>query len=315
MYRNSDALIRPELSAVFEEAAATDSYFIGLQVFPIYSSEKKTGNFLKITKAASELMKKDVTIRAPKGAYGQVDRTYEKDSFSVTDRGIEEVLDDSVTAELTDYFPTEAVTSKLLLRSIMLDLETRVAAKLFDSGTFDAVNSMVAYSEVNLATFDFILDATEAVKRVKKRGELVNTMVMNRDVFDRVRRSAKVASFLFGPLGGGKQVTPQDLAGAIGVPTLLIADATIDASAKGKTATPTYIWSNNFIWIGNIQGGEFTAGGAGRTIIWTGDAASIFVTETYRREDIRSDVIRVRTHSDEKVISAPAGTLIATQWA
>jgi hypothetical protein len=313
MYRNSDAIIRPELSAVVEEAAAADAYFIALKVFPVYSSTKKTGEFMKITKAASESLKKNITERAQKGPYGRVDRTYEKDNFACVDRGLEELLDDAVTAELADFFSTEQVTSKLLLRSIMLDHEIRVAAEVMNASNFDNVNGAVAYTEANLATINFPLDIQTALKRVMKRGELVNTMVLNRDIFDLIRRSTLMASFLFGPLGGGQQITADMLGKAFGIPNVLIGDATYDSSKKGQTAAPVYIWSPSYIWIGNVQGGGFEAGGAGRTVVWTGDAASIFVTETYRSETNRSDVIRVRTHTDEKVISAPSGTLIGTQ--
>ncbi len=316
MYRNSDAVIRPELSAVVEEASAADAYFIALKVFPAYNSTKKTGEFMKITKSASEVQKKNITERAQKGPYGRVDRTYEKDNFACVDRGLEELLDDAVTAELADFFATEQVTSKLLLRSIMIDHEIRVAAEVFNETNFGtAASAAVAYTEANLATINFPLDIQTAIKVIKKRGELANTIVMNRNVFDRIRRSTLMASFLFGPLGGGQQITEDMLGKAFGVPNVLIADATYDSSKKGQIAAADYIWSSAYIWVGNVQGGDFSAGGAGRSIIWTGDASSLFVTETYRSEENRSDVIRVRTHTDEKVINAPAGTLIATSYA
>lgn len=315
MYLNSNAQIRPELSAVVEDAAFADNYFIGLKVFPAYNSAKKTGEFMKITSAASEVQKKNVTDRAQKAPYGKVDRTYEKDNFACVDRGIEEDLDDSVTAELADFFSTEKVTSKLLLRSMLIDHETRVAAEVFNTSNFDSTNSVVAYTEANIATINFARDVQDAIKKVRKRGEDVNTMVLNRDVWDRVRRSTLLAAFFFGSNGGGKDITPEMVANAFGIKTILIADATVDSSAKGKTAAADYIWSTAYVWIGNVQGGDFSAGGAGRTIVWTGDASSLFVTETYRKEEIRSDTIRVRQHTDEKVISTPSGTLIVTQWA
>lgn len=314
MYRNSDAVIRPELSAVVEEAAFADRYFIGLQVFPVYNSTKKTGEFMKITAAATEVQKKNITDRAQKAPYGKVDRTYEKDNFACVDRGLEEDLDDAVTAELADFFSTEQVTSKLLLRSIMIDHEIRVAAQVINESNFAATAAAVNYTEGNLATINFPLDVQNAIKRIKKRGEDCNTLIMNRDVFDRIRRSTLMASFLFGPLGGGQQITEQMLGKAFGIPNVLIGDATYDSSKKGQTAAADYIWPNTHIWVGNVQGGDFSAGGAGRTIVWTGDAASVFVTETYRKEEIRSDCIRVRTHTAEKVISKPAGTLITTNW-
>lgn len=313
MYRNSDAIIRPELSAVVEEAAAADSYFIGSKVFPPFNSTKKTGEYMKITKAESEVMKKNITERAQKAPYGRVDRTYTKDSFACQDRGLEELLDDAVTAELADFFSTEQVTSKLLLRSIMMDHEIRVAAEVMNASNFDNVNGSVAYDIANIATINFPLDVTTAKKRLMKRGELVNTMVLNRDLFDIIRQTTLMSAFLFGPLGGGQQITEDMLGKAFGIPNVLVADAAYDTAKKGQTASLSYIWNDNYIWLGNVQGGDLSAGGAGRTIVWTGDASSLWVTETYRAETNRSDVIRVRQHTDEKVVSAPAGTLIGTQ--
>lgn len=313
MYRNTDAVIRPELNTVVEEAAAADSYFVGLRVFPVFNSTKKTGEYLKITKAASEVMKMNVTERAPKSPYAEVDRTYEKDNFTCVDRGISEALDDSVSAELADWFATEVVTSKLLLRSVLLGIETRVKDQVFSPTNFDAVNSTVAYQAANKATIDFAADVQAAIKRVKKRGEMANTMVLNRDMYDLVRTSDLFAKFLFGPLGGGQNITEEMLGRAFGIPNVLIADATYDSTPKGQNGTPSYVWGSDYIWIGNVQGGDFSAGGAGRTIVWTEDTASTFVTETFRDELRRSDIIRVRTHTAEKVISKPCGTLITTQ--
>lgn len=314
MYRNSDAVIRPELSTVVEEAAAADLYFIGLKVFPLYNALHKTGEFMKITKAASESMKKNVTERAQKGSYGRVDRTYEKDNYSCVDRGLEELIDDAVTAELKDFFPTEVVTSKLLLRAIMFDHESRVQAQVFNTGNFDATAAAVNYTDALIATINFPVDVQNAIKLVKKRGEMPNTILMNRDVYDRIRRSTLMSYFLFGPLGGGQQITEDMLGKAFGIPNVLIADASYDSSNKGQSAAAGYIWPSTYIWVGNVQGGDFSAGGAGRTITWTGDADSAFVTETYRSEQNRSDVIRVRQHTAEKVISAPSGTLITTSY-
>jgi hypothetical protein len=49
-------------------------------------------------------------------------------------------------------------------------------------------------------------------------------------------------------------------------------------------------------------------------MVWEEDASSLFVVETYRDEPRRSDVIRVRQHTDEKVINENAGTLITTGY-
>jgi hypothetical protein len=54
-------------------------------------------------------------------------------------------------------------------------------------------------------------------------------------------------------------------------------------------------------------------GGAGFTLVWNAEGG-IFVSETYRDEKRRSNMVRVRQNTTEKVINANAGTLITTQW-
>jgi hypothetical protein len=68
--------------------------------------------------------------------------------------------------------------------------------------------------------------------------------------------------------------------------------------------------------VGYCKGGDYSEGGAGRTLVWEADIPSgLYATETYRDEKRRSDMVRVRTNSIEKVLNGNAGQLIATAWA
>lgn len=317
MYANSNAIIRADIMSVVEEAQAADSYFIGTQIFPLFHVERDTGEYYKMTKAATELMKANSTARAPKAAYGEVDRTFVKDSYVCEDRGIEEAIDDTVTAKMSRYFSMEVTSAKLLARGVRLGHEARVAAQVYNASNFDAVEASVEYTKAAIDTIDFAEDVQSAIKRVKQRGEFVNSIVMNRDVYDRIRVSTKFAKFLFGHLGGGQQVTEQMIGKAFGIPNVFVADATVDGSKKGQTPSLSYVWGSNYIWVGNVQGGDYANGGAGRTLVWTGldNSTDFLVTETYRDELHRSDKVRVRTHTAEKVINPAAGTLITTGFA
>ena len=56
-----------------------------------------------------------------------------------------------------------------------------------------------------------------------------------------------------------------------------------------------------------------TAGGAGFTLYWNQDGG-LYTSETYRNEGRRSNMVRVRQNTAEKVVDATAGTLITTQY-
>jgi len=324
MYTNTDAEIRPELQAVVEEAALADRYFIAPQIFPIFGSATKYGEFRKIKKAKGQLLAADLgdsTLRAPRTPYKEVDRTYEKDGFRCQDRGLTEVVDDADAADMSRFLDAEATSAKLVQRNIALAYEKRVADKVLDENVWGKEDAKVAYTEANIATFDVAYDIEEAVARVQKRGEMVNTMVMSRNVWKRIRRSTLLRKYIFGDLGGSQAVNSELFANAFSESAqirLLIAESTYSTAGKGQAVTDAklnYVWGDSYIWIGSVVGGDLSAGGAGRTILWEEDAASLYVVETFRDEARRSDIVRVRQHTDEKVVNENCGTLIKTNFA
>ena len=231
---------------------------------------------------------------------------------------MEERIDDVIARDLERFFDVEVLTTKLITRQVMLDYETRVAAAIMNSSTFTATAATVAYTEANLATIDVVFDIFAAKERLTRRGLVPNTLILTDSVFNRLRRSTKLQTFLYGTLGAGtgyRLINTSDLGNALGIPNVFIAAATYDSANKGATPVLTPVWGNTYLWIGYVAGGDFSAMGAGRTIIWTADAPGMFVTETYRSEPRRGDMVRVRMHSAEKIIDATAGELITTNWA
>lgn len=318
MYSNSAAVIRQDLSVFAEEAAGADNYFIASKVMPVLESPVKAGVYPKIQMAAGGLMKKEATRRGPTGTYNEVDRKITTDTFDCVDRGLEERIDDVIARDFQRFFDVEVLTTKLITRQVMLDYETRVAGAIMNSSTFTATAATVAITEANLATIDIVLDIFNAKERLTRKGLVPNTMIMTDSVFNRIRRSTKIQTFLYGTLGSGtgyRLINAQDIGNALGIPNIMIAAATYDSANKGLTPVLTPVWGNSYIWIGYVAGGDFSAMGAGRTIVWTADAPGMFVTETYRSEPRRGDMVRVRMHSAEKIVDATAGELITTNWA
>ena len=196
-----------------------------------------------------------------------------------------------------------------------LAMEVRCAGVLYNPSNFTTTDTTVAYSEANLATVDFARDVNEALDRLTGKGISPNTMVLNLGLWNRLRRSAKLQTYIFGNLPSGQQrlVNPGDIASVFGITNVFIAAAKHDIASKNKTPVLEHIWNDDYVWIGATGSGDFAAGGAVRQIIWTGDAPDLFVTETYRNETRRGDMVRVRQHASEKVIDQTAGELLATQ--
>jgi len=319
MYPNSGATIRADLNSVVEEASKADSFFIGSILMPPLGVDAKSGTYPKLTKAITESMKPGSTRRERNGSYGQVKRAWTNDTYDTVDRGLEEAIDDTDVKDLSRYFSLESLTAKLVLRSMMLDHEIRVKDAIFNETTFgSATNSAVAYTEANIATIDFPLDVMAAIERVADNAEEPNTIVMSPTVYDRVRRSKLLKDFLVGSNLPIANITPNLITSAFaanGIKQTLIGRARYDSAVKKATQTfsSAKVWSDTYVWVGRVEGGDFQSGGAGRTLVWNAEGG-LFVTETYRKEDIRSNMVRVRQHTSEKIIDSSCGTLIATQW-
>lgn len=319
MYSSSGATIRGDLNLVVEEAAKVDKWFIGGLVLPMTSVPVKSGTYPKVQVGAGELLRNESTIRDAGGAYGETQRIWTTDTFDCVDRGLEEPVDDVVAKDLGRYFDVEAAKARWVLRQMMLDYEVRCAAEINSTGNFgSATNSAVAYTTGNIATISFIADVLAAIERVNDKGGQANTIVMSSAVMNRIKLGTLVQNFVRGaiPSDATININAKTLQAAFadnGIEQVLIGRARYNSAKKGQTASMSSVWGTTYVWVGECRGGTPDAGGAGRTFVWNAEGG-LFVTETYRNEQRRSNMVRVRQNTDEKIIDATAGTLIATQY-
>ena len=321
MYANTAAVSRPEITEFLEEAKDAEKFYIAQHLMPVYTAAAKAGRYPRIRTSNGELLKKEATKRGNTGTYNEVSRKFDWDTFDCEDRGLVERIDDTNRLEMQDFFDMEVITAKLVLRANMLAYEADVAGQLLSpvASGFTSTNSAVAYTEANIATLDFARDLTDAKERLTQKAQVPNTLVLSLALFNRIARSTKLQTYLYGSLGGGTErriVTPEDIAKAFMIPNVMIAQASYDSAAKGKDTTLAPVWSPSYFLLANVAGGDFSNGGIGRTIVWGADCPNgMWVTETYRDEDRRSDMVRVRSNRTEKIIDATAAELVATQWA
>jgi len=230
------------------------------------------------------------------------------------------LLDDSAVKDLNRFFAYESETAKFLLRQLKLSHEARVNTLLFAGSTpFTTADqsAAVAYTQANIATIDVARDVATAKLALAKLGYEANCVAMNADVFALIRRSTLLQNQFFGVISntGARLLSEAEIAAALGVEKLLVGSAAINTAGKNKSFTGSFAISSAKVIVGQVAGGEFTAGGIGRTLVWSGDSAGGFVSESYRDEARRSQVLRVRMNTDEVVIDANAAVRITTSFA
>lgn len=318
-YPSSGASLRADILTVVEEAQGVDSMFIGDKVFPAYEQPAKTGQYPKWKLGNGELLNADVTVRSPGTAYGRIIRAYDTDSFLCEDRGIEEAVDDTYKKDVSRYFDAEAASAKICLRKIRIGHESRVSAAVMSTTNFGSgLTPIAAYTAANLATINFVADVKQAIAALEGVGVIPNTIVMSKAVFDRVALSTIFIGYLRGSKSTDSRVNASassvvEVLRDDGIENCYIGRAPKNSAAKGQTFATTPIWPNTYIWVGYVAGGDPMNGGAGRTMVWN-EEGGLFVAETYRDEQHRSDIIRVRQNTAEKVIDGTAGKLITTSY-
>ena len=318
MYSNSE-VSRPEISAFVEQAQKADKYLIGQKLLPVKGVKTRAGEYPRLDLAEGKLMRRGSTKRNSSGAYNETNRSHGWDNYSCEDRGLEERIDDTKAKEMGDFFSLEKLTGKLIRRNVALDFEVNAAGIIMNEGNFDKVTAGTAYTGANIDDTDVPEDIDAALEALIGRGECANSIVMSLKLWNYIKRTKQLHAYVWGKISdstGKKQITPSIFGEAFDIENVHIAKGYADSSKTKSTTSIAAIWGTSHIWLGDVQGGDFDNGGAGRTLVWEADCPSgLYATETYRDAPRRSDMMRVRSNSIEKIVNGNAGQLIKTNFA
>ena len=311
----STANIRGDIAqAVIEGLSNKKNLFIGTELMPIYSSDVRSGIYMKLGLGDSEALNDDALKIASGAGYPRTSRRFTSDTFDAVEYGLEEVLPDAIRRDTDRFFNTETNIAEMLLRQIQMSHEARVASVSFAANGLTAISASVPYTDANVLTMDVPADVASAKLELAKYGVMPNTLVMSQVLFERIRRSAKVQNQFFGVVttDQSRLLSEAEVASAVGVDRVLVGRAAKNTAKKGQPYAGGFIWGNSYLALANTSGGDFSGGGFGRTIIWSADASAPFVAETYRDDARRADVLRVRQNSAEKVIDGSSIIRITT---
>ncbi len=317
-YIAGGSTIRADINQALIEGPAADVGLIGATLLPLQNVQAKSGTYLKVELGGGELLSNNAASRSAGSGYQRSIRSFTSANYATEEFGLEELLDDSNVQDLNRFFSYEAETARFLLRQLKLSHEKRVSDLLWANTTPFTTSDQsraVAYTQGNIATIDVARDVAAAKLALAKLGYEANCVAMSANVFELIRRSTLLQNQFFGVISdtGARLLTEAEIAAALGVQTLAVGRAAINSANKGKAYSGGFVVPDTKIIVGQIAGGEFTAGGIGRTLVWAADAAG-FVSESYRDEARRSNVLRVRMNTDEVVIDPNAAVRITTDF-
>jgi hypothetical protein len=297
----------------FDLAAKAQGY-IGHLVLPVMEVQAATGVFGKIP--IEQLLQQRDVLRAPGASYQRGNFTFTTDSFTTLEYGAEEPVDDNEAKMYAEYFDAEQVAAARAFNAVLRSYEERVAAAIFDTGTWTPTAVTTEWSTAATAT---PIDDVEA--RIQSiydaTGQVANTLVMSWKVYRNLRKCDQVIDRIesagAGSSSAAANVSIQQLQQVFDVEQILVGGAVKNNAVEGQTASPTQVWDDEYCAVAKVPTSmDIREPGVGRTMHWAADGSSMGGTvESYRDEAHRSNIIRVRHQTDEKILYVEALELLS----
>lgn len=304
-------LQRPDLGSLAYEYMLEGSQrgFIGMEVMPVFDVPEQSADYPIIPIEA--MLKVPNTRRQKRGAYPRGDWEFETGTYSCEEHGWEEPVDDTEAALYQRYFDAELVSTEIAVDHILRDHEKRVAA--IAQSTSVAIGSGAISTEWSTAASATpradVKDAKETMRLAS--GLMPNAGVCSTVVFNNLMNTAEIKdAFKYtSPIEiGGMEAQKRLLAQYFGLDRILVGGGMEDTAKKGQAFSLGDIWDDEYFSLAVLSDGSprLREPVLGRTFLWTEDSPQILTTETYREDNIRSNIIRVRQNVDEAVIFSGA---------
>ncbi len=309
----SQSTLRPDLGGSLMEfdLAADQAGYIGTRVLPVIESMKASGPFGKIP--IEQLLQSPDTKRAPGAGYASGDFTFTSDTFTCEEHGFTSPVDDRQAQMYADFFDAELVAAARARNAVMKAYEIRVANLLFNTSTWTPTSVTTEWSTAASATpIDDV--ETEVQTVYANSGLWPNTLIITKKVFRNLRNVAQIVDrvkyqgFMDARAGN---ISVNALSAVFDL-NVVVAGGTNNTANEGATASLTPIWDDEYAMICRVATtNDISEPCVGRTIHWGEDGSTIGATmESYRDEARRSDIIRARMDTDEKVLYTEAASLL-----
>lgn len=315
---SATTLQRPELAALANEYAEeqTRSELIADKVLPIFNTPEQAADYPVIPKEAVLKLPRDIK-RAPRAGYARGSYEFENGNFSCEEYGFEEPVDDVEAKLYARYFQAEEQATKRATGILMRMREKRVADYLFSTSTFSASTAAVTNEWSKAADADIIADAKAARRAVKDASGLeANGVILSDKVVDHILESLQFldhVKYTDAMLLKDRAYQQAAIAKFLGVENLFIGKAKYDSAKKGQSFSAGDIWDDEYVLFGRFASNpqDLSEPCVGRSFLWTADSPTPIVTESYREESTRSNIIRVRHNMDEVGVFLACGYLLS----
>ena len=311
--------LRPDLASFLEYDLESDRLgYVATKVFPVVEVASQAGVFGIIP--VEQLLQARDTNRAPGSGYNRGNFTFTTSTFACEEHGAEEPVDDRQAKMYREYFDAEQVSTMRAFSAVLRNAEQRVADAVFNTTTWTGASLTTGITNEwdDIAAAVPITDVDAAVKKVYDNSGLwANALIVNQKVFRNLRRCAQVIDAIesagAGDASKQSDITAELLAQVFGLDMVIVAGASKNSAKEGQAVSPGQIWSDEYAMVCRVAtSSDMAEPCVGRIFHWSEDGSSMGGTvESYRDENIRANIIRVRHDVDELVLYPQAGHLLS----
>jgi hypothetical protein len=248
---------------------------------------------------------------------------FTEDSWSTREFGFEEVVDENESQAYRDYFDHEMIAAQRAQSVILTQFEIRIAAKVFDTTVFTtgankavAVGAADRLDEANWETASFLKYVEQAVNKVyDNSGMWPDSIIMNRKAFRNLRQIKQVRDRIHASGAGDPEraglITTQQIGQILDLPNVIVAGGTENTANRNAAFAPSQIWGKHMMVFKRATGNDLREPCLGRTFHWAmDDSMPNGYVESYYDEAVRSNIVRVRHQTDEKLLMSECGCML-----
>ncbi|HAP39449.1 MAG TPA: hypothetical protein DCQ94_06795 [Nitrospira sp.] len=304
--------------------------FVGLQILPGLGVGKNAAEFMRINLESLLQAAEDAT-RAPRSGYKRDNFEFDTDSYTTSEKGLEEVIDDAEMELYGDLIRIEKITSDRLMNRLAMALEQEIVDLVTNETTFAGQITPLSTTQAVSAptTASPIAVIETAIDTVADRiGRKPNTVVIHEQALRKTIRTDEFIDHVYkmDVKDRAKMGHAALLAQVLDIERVVVADARKNTAGKAVTASLSKMWTPETVLVTHVsqdQDLSVAKPRLGNTLMWNDQIASLpggddsdllgsVIVEEYREENRRGGILRGRTNWGLKIFHKECSQLLTT---
>ena len=280
--------------------AYKNEQYIGTQVFPAVSVQKKTDAYYVFPKA--DWFRNEIAVRAPGTRAKRIDHTVTTASYVCIEYALAEGVPEEVERNADAPLQPRVEAAEMVMDKLLLGQEVRIAAKVMNhTGWSYSASPTTQWTSDTSDPYGDIDNAINGV--VSSIGRMPNTAVMSWDVWRNLKQHPDFLARVQYTRPGAV-LTPADMNSWFNLSKVLVGYSIYDTAAEGATSSNTFVWLDDF-WVGYVAPApSLRTPSAGYLFEWLGRT-----TRTYEESQEHQIVVEVRHATAEVVSASDAGAI------